>query len=176
MNIWILTLVKLYGYKWGSSEGTFVIAFCLSLVDPLVISSLLASGCDGAPLLPLLYVVTNIAFNISLLNLVKISSAVVSSLATMLSGLSLSLSLIYTQTDRWVWIIIYVKSLSMGGFGLFAVPIAIYVLSLPLPYLPEGVTLSPFFLFGGVILLMGLLLYNIPQPLKQQEDCSEFDQ
>ncbi|KAM7518489.1 hypothetical protein LguiB_017451 [Lonicera macranthoides] len=99
------------------------------------------TGCDGAPLLPLLYVVTNIAFNISLLNLVKISSAVVSSLATMLS-----------------------------------VPIAIYVLSLPLPYLPEGVTLSPFFLFGGVILLMGLLLYNIPQPLKQQEDYSEFDQ
>lgn len=46
----------------------------------------LAAGCDGSPLLPLLYVATNVAFNISLLNLVKISSAVVSSLAVMLSG------------------------------------------------------------------------------------------
>ncbi|RVW65628.1 Protein CLT2, chloroplastic [Vitis vinifera] len=89
-------------------------------------------GCDGAPLLPLLYLATNIAFNISLLNLVKISSAVVSTLAAMAS-----------------------------------VPISIYVLSLPLPYLPQGASLSPFFLFGGVILLLGLLLYNIPQPAKQ---------
>ncbi|KAA8538197.1 hypothetical protein F0562_027805 [Nyssa sinensis] len=92
-------------------------------------------GCDGAPLLPLLYITTNIAFNISLLNLVKISSAVVSSLAAMSSG-----------------------------------PISIYILSLPLPYLPEGANLSPFFLFGSVILVMGLILYNIPQPLKQDSE------
>ncbi|CAB79356.1 hypothetical protein [Arabidopsis thaliana] len=44
------------------------------------------SGCDGAPILPLLYISTNLAFNISLLHLVKISSAIVSSLTMMLSG------------------------------------------------------------------------------------------
>ncbi|KAK9994266.1 hypothetical protein SO802_023969 [Lithocarpus litseifolius] len=42
-------------------------------------------GCDGAPLLPLLYIMINLAFNISVLNVVKISSAVVSSLTVMLS-------------------------------------------------------------------------------------------
>ncbi|XP_028084878.1 protein CLT2, chloroplastic-like isoform X2 [Camellia sinensis] len=88
-------------------------------------------GCEGAPLLPLLYMVTNIAFNISALHLLKISSAVVSSLNSMSS-----------------------------------VPISIYILSLPLPYLPEGVSLSPFFLIGSMILVVGLILYNIPQPLK----------
>ncbi|XP_076917973.1 protein CLT2, chloroplastic-like [Bidens hawaiensis] len=92
-----------------------------------------SSGCDGSPLLPLLYIVTNIAFNISVLNLVKISSAVVSSLAIVLS-----------------------------------VPTTIYILSLPLPYLPEGVTLSPFFLFGSVILVLGLVLYNVPQRISSK--------
>ncbi|CAL5383972.1 unnamed protein product [Camellia sinensis] len=91
----------------------------------------LGTRCEGAPLLPLLYMVTNIAFNISALHLLKISSAVVSSLNSMSS-----------------------------------VPISIYILSLPLPYLPEGVSLSPFFLIGSMILVVGLILYNIPQPLK----------
>ncbi|XP_056167188.1 protein CLT2, chloroplastic [Syzygium oleosum] len=86
------------------------------------------TGCDGAPWLPLIFVTTNIIFNISLLNLVKISSAVVASLAVMLS-----------------------------------VPISIYVLSRPLPYLPEGASLTPFFVIGGIILVLGLLLYNVPQ-------------
>ncbi|KAL6176767.1 hypothetical protein ACLB2K_053400 [Fragaria x ananassa] len=95
-----------------------------------------ASGCNGAPLLPLLYVATNLLFNISLMNVVKISSAVVSSLVVMLS-----------------------------------VPISIYVLSLPLPYLEAGATLSPFFLFGSAILVLGLILYSIPQPAK---DCSKI--
>eukprot|EP00268_Persea_americana_P005785 TRINITY_DN11981_c0_g1_i6.p1 TRINITY_DN11981_c0_g1~~TRINITY_DN11981_c0_g1_i6.p1 ORF type:complete len:299 (+),score=45.57 TRINITY_DN11981_c0_g1_i6:591-1487(+) len=45
----------------------------------------LSSGCDGAPLLPLLFVLVNMAFNISLLHLLKISSAVVSCLATTFS-------------------------------------------------------------------------------------------
>lgn len=86
------------------------------------------TGCDGAPWLPLIFVTTNIMFNISLLNLVKISSAVVASLTVMLS-----------------------------------VPISIYVLSRPLPYLPEGASLSPFFVIGGIILVLGLVLYNVPQ-------------
>ncbi|KAJ0978839.1 hypothetical protein J5N97_014313 [Dioscorea zingiberensis] len=43
------------------------------------------SGCEGAPLLPLLFVIVNMAFNISLLHLLKISSAVVSCLASTFS-------------------------------------------------------------------------------------------
>ncbi|KAK6130535.1 hypothetical protein DH2020_035716 [Rehmannia glutinosa] len=93
------------------------------------------TGCDGAPLLPLLYIVTNIAFNISVLNLLKFSSAVVSSLAVMSS-----------------------------------VPISIYILSLPLPYLPGGVSLSPFFVLGSLVLVMGLIVYNVSWPLKQDSD------
>lgn len=99
-----------------------------------------SSGCDGSPLLPLLYIVNNIAFNISILNLVKISSAVVSSLAVVLS-----------------------------------VPTTIYILSLPLPYLPEGVTLSPFFLFGSVVLVLGLILYNVPLQHSKQESHSDSE-
>ncbi|KAL5559941.1 hypothetical protein UlMin_036152 [Ulmus minor] len=91
------------------------------------------SGCDGAPWLPLLYIATNLLFNISILNLVKISSAVVSSLTVMLS-----------------------------------VPISIYVLSIPLPYLPEATALSPFFLLGSVVLVLGLILYTLPQASKQR--------
>ncbi|EXB79628.1 hypothetical protein L484_011568 [Morus notabilis] len=94
--------------------------------------SYLESGCDGSPLLPLLYIATNLMFNISVLNLVKTSSAVVSSLAVMLS-----------------------------------VPISIYILSIPLPYLPEGSTLSPYFLFGSLILVLGLILYTLPQASKR---------
>ncbi|XP_042494808.1 protein CLT2, chloroplastic isoform X1 [Macadamia integrifolia] len=90
------------------------------------------TGCDGAPLLPLLYICFNMAFNISMLYLVKISSAVVSSLSATLS-----------------------------------VPISIYILTLPLPYMPERASLSPFFLIGSVILVLGLILYNLPKPAKQ---------
>ncbi|KAF7144233.1 hypothetical protein RHSIM_Rhsim05G0206000 [Rhododendron simsii] len=57
-----------------------------------------------------------------------------------------------------------------GCFSYFAVPIAIYILSLPLPYLPEATTLSSFFVFGSMILLAGLVVYNIPQPLKQDSE------
>ncbi|CAJ1974054.1 unnamed protein product [Sphenostylis stenocarpa] len=94
-------------------------------------------NCEGAPLLPLLYIITNLAFNISLLNAVKTSSAVVASLLVMLS-----------------------------------VPISVYILSLPLPYLPEGTSLSPFFLLGCAILLCGLLLYNMTRP---ERNSSEVD-
>ncbi|KAL4324359.1 hypothetical protein GQ457_11G019070 [Hibiscus cannabinus] len=51
----------------------------------LNIGGTLSSGCDGAPLLPLLFVIVNIGFNISMLHLLKISSAVVSSLASTFS-------------------------------------------------------------------------------------------
>ncbi|XP_061371732.1 protein CLT2, chloroplastic-like isoform X2 [Gastrolobium bilobum] len=90
---------------------------------------------DGAPLLPLLYIITNLAFNISLLNVLKSSSAVVSSLMVMLS-----------------------------------VPISVYVLSLPLPYLPEGTSLSPFFLLGCAMLVCGLYLYNTTRPARNSSE------
>ncbi|XP_075485157.1 protein CLT2, chloroplastic [Primulina tabacum] len=93
------------------------------------------TGCDGAPLLPLLYVVTNIAFNISVLNLLKFSSAIASSLAVMSS-----------------------------------VPISIYILSCPLPYLPEGLSLSPFFVLGSAVLVMGLVVYNVSWPFKHDSN------
>lgn len=42
-------------------------------------------GCDGAPLLPLLFIIINMGFNVSLLHLLKVSSAMVSCLASTLS-------------------------------------------------------------------------------------------
>jgi hypothetical protein len=50
------------------------------------------AGCEGAPLLPLLFVLVNMGFNISLLHLLKISSAVISSLASTFSGFHTVLS------------------------------------------------------------------------------------
>ncbi|KAG6409199.1 hypothetical protein SASPL_132233 [Salvia splendens] len=86
-------------------------------------------GCEGAPLLPLLYIASNIFFSISILNLLKVSNAIVASLASRA-----------------------------------AVPFAIYILSQPLPYLPKGVSLSPFFHMGSAVLVMGLIMYNLPKP------------
>ncbi|KAG8388940.1 hypothetical protein BUALT_Bualt02G0177500 [Buddleja alternifolia] len=45
----------------------------------------MSNKCNGAPLLPLLFVVVNMGFNVSLLHLLKISSAVVSCLASTLT-------------------------------------------------------------------------------------------
>ncbi|XP_077216768.1 CRT (chloroquine-resistance transporter)-like transporter 2 [Tasmannia lanceolata] len=90
------------------------------------------TGCEGAPFLPLLYMAVNMSFNISILYLVKISSAVVSSLAATLS-----------------------------------VPISIYILAQPLPYIPQSDGLSQFFVIGSCILVLGLLLYNLPKPVKE---------
>uniref|UniRef100_A0A0D9VQT4 EamA domain-containing protein n=1 Tax=Leersia perrieri TaxID=77586 RepID=A0A0D9VQT4_9ORYZ len=84
--------------------------------------------CHGAPLLPVLFIAMNMAFNISILNLVKMSTALVASLTATL-----------------------------------AVPLSIYVLSLPLPYIPGGTSLSTSFLVGAAILVLGLLLYNLPK-------------
>ncbi|XP_037425995.1 protein CLT2, chloroplastic-like [Triticum dicoccoides] len=86
------------------------------------------NDCPGAPLLPLLFITMNMAFNISVLNLVKMSTALVASLTATL-----------------------------------AVPLSIYVLSLPLPYIPGGTSLSTSFLVGAAVLVLGLLLYNLPQ-------------
>lgn len=45
----------------------------------------LSTGCNGAPLLPVLFIIVNMGYNISLLYLLKISSAVVSCLASTVS-------------------------------------------------------------------------------------------
>ncbi|PIN26132.1 hypothetical protein CDL12_01128 [Handroanthus impetiginosus] len=45
----------------------------------------MSNRCNGAPLLPLLFVIVNMGFNVSLLHLLKVSSAVVSCLASTLS-------------------------------------------------------------------------------------------
>ncbi|XP_035830620.1 protein CLT1, chloroplastic isoform X3 [Helianthus annuus] len=45
----------------------------------------ISSGCEGAPLLPVLFCMVNMGYNISLLHLIKISSGVVSSLASTVS-------------------------------------------------------------------------------------------
>ncbi|KAL5193441.1 Protein CLT3, chloroplastic [Glycine soja] len=84
----------------------------------------LSRGCDGAPLLPLLFIIVNMGFNISLLHLLKISSAVVSCLAS-----------------------------------TFSVPIAIYVFTLPLPYIGVASSLPAGFVAGAIILIIGLLIY-----------------
>ncbi|CAH8319831.1 unnamed protein product [Eruca vesicaria subsp. sativa] len=85
----------------------------------------MAKGCDGAPLLPLLFIIANIGYNIALLRLLKISSAVVSSLASTVS-----------------------------------VPIAVFLFTLPLPYLGVASSLPKGFMGGTMILVLGMLVYS----------------
>lgn len=44
-------------------------------------------------------------------------------------------------------------------FGCVAVPISIYMFTLPLPYLGVASSLPPGFLAGAIILVVGLLIY-----------------
>ncbi|XP_013621526.1 PREDICTED: protein CLT3, chloroplastic [Brassica oleracea var. oleracea] len=85
----------------------------------------MTKGCEGAPLLPLLFVIANIGYNIALLRLLKISSAVVSSLASTVS-----------------------------------VPIAVFLFTLPLPYLGVASSLPNGFMGGTIILVLGMLVYS----------------
>ncbi|XP_020528009.1 protein CLT2, chloroplastic isoform X1 [Amborella trichopoda] len=96
------------------------------------ISGKILSGCEGAPLLPLLYIAANMAFNTSVLNLVKNSSAVVASLTVTLS-----------------------------------VPLSIYILSFPLPCIPQAARLTSSFVVGTIVLVLGLILYNLPRISEQ---------
>jgi len=89
------------------------------------------SDCAGAPLLPLLFIIMNMCFNISLLRLVKMSSAVVASLSITL-----------------------------------AVPLSIFMFTLPLPYLAAESRLTPTFILGATILVLGLVMYNFPKNAK----------
>ncbi|GLJ28881.1 hypothetical protein SUGI_0569260 [Cryptomeria japonica] len=91
----------------------------------------ISKSCVGAPLLPLLFITVNMCFNISLLRLVKMSSAVISSLSATL-----------------------------------AVPISIYVFTLPLPYIGAEPALPPTFILGAAILVFGLVIYNLRRTVK----------
>ncbi|KAK1277810.1 hypothetical protein QJS04_geneDACA016558 [Acorus gramineus] len=62
-----------------SGQGTWI------KKETLKVKKVFVNGCEGAPLLPVLFVIVNMAFNISLLHLIKISSAVVSCLASTFS-------------------------------------------------------------------------------------------
>lgn len=53
------------------------------------------------------------------------------------------------------------------------VPISIYILSLPLPYIPHGAELSTSFIIGAVVLLMGLILYNLPQSSSSKQSKAD---
>lgn len=65
----------------------FVVILVIKKLQRLTLHLFLFAGCDGAPLLPLLFIIVNMGFNISLLHLLKISSAVVSCLATTVAGI-----------------------------------------------------------------------------------------
>ncbi|XP_022897957.1 protein CLT1, chloroplastic-like isoform X2 [Olea europaea var. sylvestris] len=56
----------------------------------------MSKSCDGAPLLPLLFIIVNMCFNISLLHLLKISSAVVSCLASTFTEMMQALKLMHS--------------------------------------------------------------------------------
>lgn len=85
----------------------------------------MSTDCHGATLLTFSYVIVNLAFNISVLSLLKMSSAVVCSLCTTL-----------------------------------AVPLSIFMFTLPLPYVGTPASLPPQFLVGTATLLGGLAFYN----------------
>ncbi|KAJ6840601.1 protein CLT3, chloroplastic-like [Iris pallida] len=82
--LFICILLPVLSKLWGVPFGQLPTYIKDGAACFLNIGSL-SRGCEGAPLLPLLFVLVNMAFNISLLHLLKISSAVVSSLASTFS-------------------------------------------------------------------------------------------
>uniref|UniRef100_A0A453IR32 Uncharacterized protein n=1 Tax=Aegilops tauschii subsp. strangulata TaxID=200361 RepID=A0A453IR32_AEGTS len=63
--------------------------------------------------------------------------------------------------DSSMWSVLFISYFLIPSSA--AVPLSIYVLSLPLPYMPGGTSLSTSFLVGAAVLVLGLLLYNLPQ-------------
>ncbi|KAL6519015.1 Protein clt1, chloroplastic [Orobanche hederae] len=61
----------------------------------------MSNRCNGAPLLPVLFVIVNMCFNISLLYLIKISSAVLSCLASTLSDSNICISVHVATAISW---------------------------------------------------------------------------
>lgn len=71
---------------------------------------------------------------------------------------------------NWTFYIYSCQFFSSYMLMIFTVPISVYILSLPLPYLPEGTNLSPFFLLGCAILVCGLYLYNTTRPARSSSE------
>ncbi|KAI5075696.1 hypothetical protein GOP47_0009772 [Adiantum capillus-veneris] len=92
-----------------------------------------STECANAPLITSCYILMNLAFNISLLSLLKSSSAVVASLCTTL-----------------------------------AVPLSIYMFTLPLPFVGAPASLPPQFLLGTAVLISGLALYNFADRISKK--------
>ncbi|GFY94284.1 CRT (chloroquine-resistance transporter)-like transporter 3 [Actinidia rufa] len=123
--------------SYGSAFQALFICLLLPFLSKLwgipfyQLPNYLKDGCDGAPLLPLLFVIVNMGFNISLLHLLKISSAVVSCLASTVSGME-----------------------------FIPVPVSVFLFTLPLPYLGVASSLPPGFVAGAVVLLVGMFIYT----------------
>uniref|UniRef100_N1R4X0 Uncharacterized protein n=1 Tax=Aegilops tauschii TaxID=37682 RepID=N1R4X0_AEGTA len=135
----------------------------------------LSAGCEGAPLLPLLFVLVNMGFNISLLHLLKISSAVASCLASTFSEEvywrescdDFTRRVIFT--DFCLMTVLSWSSLSVRSREDDNIPLSIYAFTLPLPYIGVASTLPPGFVAGAAVLIAGLLMHGLPQP----ENCGE---
>ncbi|KAL1808689.1 hypothetical protein ACET3Z_025679 [Daucus carota] len=96
------------------------------------------SGCDGAPLLPLLFIVVNMGFNISLLHLLKISTAVVSCLA---STFSVPISVfLFTLPLPYLGVASSLPSGFVAGVLVLVAGMLIYAWT-PSPNAPEASTL-----------------------------------
>nr|XP_043631066.1 protein CLT1, chloroplastic-like [Erigeron canadensis] len=83
-----------------------------------------SSGCEGAPLLPILFCIVNMAYNISLLHLIRISSAVVSSLA---STVSVPISVfLFTLPLPYLGVASSLPSGFIAGAGILVMGMLIY--------------------------------------------------
>ncbi|KAL3680157.1 hypothetical protein R1sor_023113 [Riccia sorocarpa] len=78
--LFVLLLLPFLAKSRGISMGQLV-PFFKAGAACFVNAGSLVPGCEGAPLIPILYVLVNMTFNIAALSLMKSSSAIVSSLA-----------------------------------------------------------------------------------------------
>ncbi|KAI3746476.1 hypothetical protein L6452_08910 [Arctium lappa] len=97
-----------------------------------------SSGCEGAPLLPLLFCIVNMGYNISLLHLIKISSAVVSSLA---STVSVPISVfLFTLPLPYLGVASSLPSGFIAGAVVLVMGMLIYAWTPSRPPMPSTVT------------------------------------
>eukprot|EP00898_Chlorokybus_atmophyticus_P002402 jgi/Chlat1/3162/Chrsp219S03307 len=114
--------------------------------------------CAAAPLLAVAYVLANLAFNIVAVYLLKISSAVVPSLAISASGKRNSHSpvcpnnlLVHTHMCACWHLQVSV---------LCSVPLTVLAFTLPLPFIGAPPVLDNAFYAGAGVLFLGLIVYN----------------
>lgn len=114
------------------------------------------AACDGAPLVPLLYILVNLSFNVAALTLLKRTSAVVASLVMTLSG------------NVLVALCVEGRGAAEGSFFLITrccfvletVPLGVWGFTWSLPYLGPPSKLPPGIWMGASILVCGLAVYN----------------